>query len=67
MILTRKMRGLSFQELCLFWIKPQTNVYINWYRYDQVDEMAFVDLDKCFADIWYPGPDDIDIFDSEFS
>lgn len=48
-------------------IKPQANVYINWYRYDRIDEMTFVDLDEYFDDIWYPGPDDIDIFDTSFS
>ena len=44
----------------------QKNVYLNWYRYDVVDEMAFTDLDTYFDDIWYPGPDDVDIFDSSF-
>lgn len=48
-------------------IKPQANIYINWYRYDRIDEMLFVDLDKYFNDIWYPGSDDIDILDTSFS
>ena len=45
-------------------ITPQKHVYLNWYRYDKVDEMAFADIDAYFDDIWYPGPDDLDIFDS---
>ncbi len=47
-------------------IKPQEIVYLNWYRYGQIDEMAFADIDKYLDDIWYPGPDDLDIFDASF-
>lgn len=38
-------------------------VYINWYRYDNIDEMNLKDLVMHFNDIWYPCSDDIDIFD----
>lgn len=38
-------------------------VYINWYRYDDIDKIKLVDLANNFEAIWYPGPDDIDIFD----
>jgi len=48
-------------------ISAEKKVYVNWYRYDNVDEIQFVDLTKYFDDIWYPGPDDIDIFDATFS
>lgn len=48
-------------------ITPQKNVYLNWHRYDDVDEMAFTDLDAYLDDIWYPGPDDLDILDSSLS
>ncbi len=41
-------------------------VFINWDRYDDIDEIGFNDFNMYFADIWYPGPDDIDIFDSSF-
>lgn len=45
-------------------IEPKDNVFINWYRYDDIDEMSLADLDKYFRYIWYAGPDDLDIFDS---
>jgi len=48
-------------------ISPMEQVLVNWYRYDQIDEMSFQDLAKYFHDIWYPGPDDIDILDRTFS
>jgi len=41
-------------------------VYVNWYRFDVIDAIAEVDLSTHFADIWYPGPDDIDVFDDSF-
>ncbi len=42
-------------------------VFINWYRFDSVDQMKFADLDRYFDDIWYAGPDDIDLFDKTYS
>lgn len=45
-------------------ISPAEKVYINWYQFDNIDEVRFIDLCNYFEDIWYPGPDDIDIFDS---
>jgi hypothetical protein len=48
-------------------IRPNTTVFVNWYHFDDIDEFSFVDLDKYFGDIWYPGSDDIDIFDATFS
>lgn len=44
-------------------ITPKPKVFINWYRFDDIDEMAYSDLCKWLPEIWYPGPDDIDIFD----
>jgi len=49
-----------------FGIQPRQNVLINWSRYDDIDEIGLGDLNMYFSDIWYPGPDDIDIFDSSF-
>ena len=46
-------------------IKPQEWVYINWYRFDRIDQIKYLDLVRYFDDIWYPGPDDISIFDEE--
>jgi hypothetical protein len=48
-------------------IHSRSAVYINWYRFEQVDEMKLNDLDQYWTDIWYPGPDDISVFDSSFS
>lgn len=31
------------------------NVYINWYRFDKIDQMQFLDLIDHFDDVWYPG------------
>lgn len=44
-------------------IAPNKIVFINWYRFDQIDEMNLSDLSTHFGDIWYPAADDIDIFD----
>ena len=40
------------------------SLYVNWYRLDDVDLMDVDDLSRWFDDIWYPGSDDIEIFDS---
>lgn len=39
-------------------------VFLNWRHFDDVDQMAFGDLDRFFSDIWYPSSDDLDIIDS---
>jgi len=45
-------------------IRPNKFIYINWGHFDQIDKMAINDFSTYFDDIWYQGPDDIDIFDS---
>ncbi|OGP14081.1 MAG: hypothetical protein A2052_00765 [Deltaproteobacteria bacterium GWA2_54_12] len=48
-------------------IKPENNVFIDWwFKYGDMDEIAFADLNEYFTEMWFPGPDDIDIFDSTF-
>lgn len=47
-------------------IRSSQNVFINWNRYDDIDEIGLGELNTYFSNIWYPGPDDIDIFDSSF-
>jgi len=42
------------------------NVFINWYRFDDIDEISLKDLDQYFYGIWFPVVDDIDIFDDTF-
>ncbi|MBI1911043.1 MAG: hypothetical protein HYS21_03490 [Deltaproteobacteria bacterium] len=57
-----------FQLLSNLEIKPEKNVFVNWwFKYGDVDEFAFTDLNDYFNDIWFPGPDDLDIFDSTFN
>jgi len=48
-------------------IRPKEKVFFEWDEKRGIDEFFFEDLSKYFDDIWYPGPDDIDIFDSTFS
>ncbi|MCL5773492.1 MAG: hypothetical protein M1536_03850 [Firmicutes bacterium] len=48
-------------------LKPRDEIYINWDDFTTIDRMNFLDLSKYFDDIWYPGPDDIEIFDDTFS
>lgn len=46
-------------------VKPRENVYINWYRFDDIDVMRTTDLSKHFDDVRYT--EDIDIFDDSLS
>lgn len=55
---------VGFQEVILEGgIEPRGLVYLNWYRYDDIDQISFDELNKYFFDIWYPSSDDLDIFD----
>lgn len=45
-------------------IRPSGKIYLNWYRFDDIDQLNFSDLDMYFSDIWYPDLDDLDIFDN---
>jgi hypothetical protein len=38
-------------------------VYLNWYRFDDIDEIDLEALASHWNYIWYPGPDDIEIFE----
>ena len=42
-------------------------VYINWFRFDNIDQMKFNDFSTYFYDIWFPSVDDIDLFDESYS
>jgi hypothetical protein len=44
-------------------IFPEDQVYINFYRFDEVDKMLLNDVSRWFRFIWYPVSDDIEIFD----
>jgi hypothetical protein len=45
-------------------IQPAQDVYVTWYRFDNIDRIGFEDLADHFDSIWYPGPVDIDVFDA---
>ncbi len=73
--LSRTLRGATsdgtgldlraiLQKAC---ITPLDDVYINWDDFRTIDRMSFADLCRYFEDIWYPGPDDIEIFDDALS
>lgn len=47
-------------------IHARDSVFINWYRFDDIDEMKVDDLSRYFANIWYPSSDDIEIFDGKY-
>ncbi|SRR6266511_4610480 len=47
-------------------IAPLELVYINWYRFDDIDQMKVKDLDRFLSYIWYPSSDDIEVFDELF-
>lgn len=56
--------GFEFQRLLLdLGIRPAERVYVNWYRFDEVDSLPLVDLSRFFTDVWYRDSDDIEIFD----
>ena len=37
-------------------------ILINWYRFDRITRMKSANVIQYFDDVWYPGPDDIDLF-----
>jgi hypothetical protein len=45
--------------------RPQ--VLVNWNRFTDIDEISFDDLNRCLADIFLEGSDDIEIFDETCS
>ena len=44
-------------------VKFPESVYLNWYRFNDIDQISLADLDQYFSELWYPGSDDLDIFD----
>ena len=38
-------------------------VFLNWYRFDDLDEVRFDDLRSKFDDLWYPASDDLEVLD----
>ncbi len=48
-------------------IDLRKEIYIDWYRFDDIDRMELSLFTRYFEDIWYPGADDIYIYDDSFS
>jgi hypothetical protein len=46
-----------------FDVHPDPLIYVDFYRYDDIDELRVEDVMRYFPYIWYPGSDDISIFD----
>jgi hypothetical protein len=42
-------------------------VFVNWYRFDRVDEFETEDLCKYFGAIFYPSSDDMEVMDSSLT
>ncbi len=60
--------GFSLLEcIRILGVDFDSQVLVNWYRFDDIDEFALNDLSKYFDDIWFPGSDDIDIFDDSLN
>jgi hypothetical protein len=51
------------RQIQLRGVRPEPLVFINWYRYDEIDEMRLDELSKHLAYVWYPKADDIEVFD----
>lgn len=52
--------GLCDLSLC-------SDVFLNWGGFDAVDVISFESLSSFFYDIWFPGADDIYLYDESFS
>ncbi|SEH89712.1 hypothetical protein SAMN02927937_02007 [Paenimyroides aquimaris] len=48
-------------------IFPIEKIYINWYKFDDIDCLYYNDLILYFEDLWFPSSDDIEIFDNTFN
>lgn len=48
-------------------IAPREQLYINWRHFVEVDRLATSDVARYFDLLWYPGPDEIDLFDDSLS
>lgn len=46
---------------------PQEEVYVNWDDSETIHRVRFGDWAENFDYVWYPRPDDIEIFDDSFS
>ena len=54
--------GFDLQHV-LGGFQPPERVFLNWYRFDALDEVRFDDLRSKFNDVWYPSSDDLEVLD----
>lgn len=48
-------------------VQLESEVLLNWYRFDDVDAMKAQDVADHFGDLWYPGADDLELLDTSGS
>jgi hypothetical protein len=53
--------GLPFHKLVPD-AEADSRVFVNWYRFNDVDQFVTIDLETYFNDLWYPASDDIEDF-----
>ena len=46
-----------------FGYSANEKIYLNWKNFESIEEMSKLSFNQNFFDIWYPGVDDLDIFD----
>ena len=60
--------SFNLQEIINTIITSEVNyVNVNWYQFNDIDRFKVKDLNDYFKYIWYPGPDDIEIFPNDLS
>jgi len=52
------------RELSKFSIVPPANVLVDWSQFNPVFEMLVEDASRTFFYLWYPGADDLAVFDA---
>lgn len=48
-------------------IEKPDYININWNDFENIDRFKFNDFSNYFSDIWYAGPDDIELFPDDIS
>lgn len=44
-------------------VAPRGELYLQWGIFREVDGFSLAELERCFYELWYPGADDIELFD----
>lgn len=48
-------------------LNPAPRIYLNWHQFDDIDEMLLSDVSEFLEFLWYPGADDLDLFDESLT